>query len=84
MKVTLESTTKMVELVAEEGAPPIPARVWEGKTERGIPVVAFITRIAPDVEDPPAAVTEQFQAELTEQRAPQAAISRVIPLRLIL
>ena len=40
MKVTLESTTKIVELNG------VQARIWEGTTEGGIRVHAFITRIA--------------------------------------
>lgn len=40
MKITLESTSKIVELNG------VPARVWEGKSESGIPCHAFITRIA--------------------------------------
>jgi len=44
MKVTLESTSKITTLVVN--GEDVPARIWEGKTESGIPCHAFITRIA--------------------------------------
>lgn len=40
MTITIKSTTKMVELNG------VPARIWEGETESGIPVHCYITRIA--------------------------------------
>jgi hypothetical protein len=40
MKVQLQSTTQTLTLNG------VPARVWEGTTEAGIPVVAFISRVA--------------------------------------
>jgi hypothetical protein len=80
MKITLESTTKLVELQTDAGV--VPARIWEGHTERGTPVHCYITRIAV-AEIEPAEVHEQFKADLQEQRKPSAAI-QAIPLRLIL
>ena len=56
MKITIESTEKIVWLDLRETAHSkveVPARVWEGITESGIPVHCFITRIAPTVEDKP-------------------------------
>lgn len=73
MKVTLESTTKIVELNG------IRARVWEGTTETGVPVQAYISRISCDVE----ADRSQFEAELAEQRVPSAAVL-AIPARMVL
>jgi hypothetical protein len=78
MKVTLESTSKVVELNGT------PARIWEGTTERGVPVFAFITRIAPAIENPPPDVCAEFEADLMATRAPSAAISAAIPSRLVL
>jgi hypothetical protein len=76
--VTLHATTKVVELQTASGR--VPARIWEGTTDSGIPVHAFITRIAVDrAED-----TTQFATELLEQRAPSAAVAAVYPLRLVL
>jgi hypothetical protein len=40
MTVTLTSTTKVVKLNG------VPARIWEGYTESGIKIHAFITRVA--------------------------------------
>jgi hypothetical protein len=77
MKVTLENTTKLITLNVN-GAE-VPARIWEGQTESGIPVHAYITRIAvPNGEN-----QAQFQRELAEQRAPSPDVA-AIPLRLIL
>ena len=73
MKITIESTTKIVELNG------VPARIWEGKTESGISVHSFVTRIAADEH----ADLSQFEQELKEQRKPSADIDS-IPLRLIL
>ena len=74
MKVSLESTTKIVELNG------MPARIWEGETDSGIKVHAFITRIA-------ALITEnlaQFEAELKECSPPSNGDVRAYPMRLIL
>jgi hypothetical protein len=53
MKITVENTRKIVYF--KMGGVEFPARVWQGKTESGIPVQAFITRIAPEIaiHDPP-------------------------------
>jgi hypothetical protein len=77
MKIMVESTTKIVELVVEGNS--VPARIWEGTTEGGISVHCYITRIAVHRE----ADTAQFEEELLEQRAPCPEIE-AIPLRLIL
>jgi hypothetical protein len=81
MKVTLESTSKIVEL--RDGDMMLPARVWEGTTDSGIPCHAFITRIAVDRTEDASA----FARELLEQRTPTVAYLdplRPIDLRLIL
>ena len=77
MKVTLESTTKIVELATASGA--VPARVWEGMTDSGIAVHAFITRIAvhKDLD------ASQFERELQECRTPSADVA-VYPRRIVL
>lgn len=77
MKVTLDSTTKIVELTLNGQT--LPARIWEGHTESGIPCHAYITRIAVH-EDLDAS---QFERELQEHRRATPAIE-AIPLRLIL
>jgi hypothetical protein len=70
MKVTLESTSQIVQFDGAE------ARVWEGETDSGIKVTAFVTRVAVDKDDD----TEQFERELKEQRAPTV----YWPLRMVL
>jgi hypothetical protein len=77
LKVQLESTTKIVTF--EINGVSVPARIWEGETESGIPVHAYITRIAA----PNNADLAQFDAELLECRNPSPAIVE-IPLRMIL
>jgi hypothetical protein len=78
MKITLESTTKIVTLETATGH--VPARLWEGVTESGIPVHAFITRIAvhKDLD------ASQFERELEEQRAPSRLVDQTYPARMIL
>ena len=44
VKLQIESTSKVVEFNG------VPARIWEGHTESGIPVHCFITRIAVEFE----------------------------------
>ncbi len=82
MKITLESTTKIVDLFID-GAK-VPARIWEGATETGTPVHAFITRMAPTIQMPlPDQVEREFGLQLQECRPPSPHIE-AIPLRLIL
>lgn len=74
MKISIESTTKFVTLNG------VPARIWEGHTESGIPVHCYVTRIAA-----PAAGADlsQFERELQEHSAPSAEVA-AIPLRMVL
>lgn len=76
MKVTLENTTTIVEL---DGAT---ARVWEGVTESGIPIHAYIVRVAVE-EGRDQADYRKFEEELRKCRPPTPAIAS-IPLSLIL
>ena len=77
MKIEIESTSKIVEL--ENNGAVIPARIWEGKTESGIPVHVFITRIAADkLFD-----LSEFERELQKHKAPSPAMD-AYTLRLIL
>lgn len=73
MKVTLESTDKIVLL---DG---VPARVWEGTSETGVPVHAFITRISASLK----ADLSQFEAELEVHRTPSDDVV-AYPMRLLL
>lgn len=73
MKITIESTTKLIKL---DG---VDCRIWEGQTESGVKVHCFIPRIAAkDDQD-----LSQFARELEQQRAPSAEIA-AIPLRMVL
>jgi len=71
--MTIESTTKIVALNG------IDCRVWEGTTERGVPIHCFIPRVA--VKN--GWDMTQFEQELQEQRAPSFDIAS-LPLRMIL
>ena len=76
MKATLESTTKIVDLNG------VAARIWEGETESGIPIHAFITRVAVKEGRDPADY-EQFERELQECAAPSVDVAG-LPLSLII
>jgi len=78
MKVTLESTDKIVTL--HVGAGDVPARIWEGHTENGIAVHAFVTRIAVHKDDD----ASQFERELQEHRPLSPALQGVYDARLVL
>lgn len=84
MKVTLESTTKIVELNSQDGV--MLARVWQGETESGVPVQAFIIRIAPEIAQGHPDIdrlTVEFESELQRQADPRPSV-QVIPLRMII
>ena len=78
MRVILESTSKVIE-VRDNAGKGVPARIWEGATDSGILVHAYITLIAcRNVGDLSA-----FERELKEQRAPSRDVA-AIPSRLVL
>lgn len=84
MKITIESTPKIIQLVVNGRE--VPARVWQGQTESGIPVQCFITRISPEVPktDPRIdELTAEFARELLRQADPRPSVE-AIPLRFIL
>ncbi len=84
MKAKIESTTKIVMLVI--GGHDVPARVWQGETESGIPVQCFITRIAPEISksDPKIdELTVEFERELKRTADPRPTVAS-IPLRMII
>ena len=74
MRITIETTTKVVEV---DG---VPARIWEGQTESGIPVHCMITRVVVDVAEDQA----QFEAELAQCRPPRNPDVDAYPMRLLL
>jgi len=77
MTLTLENTSRIIEVNG------VPARVWEGRTERGTEVIVLITRIAVHRDQDQSA----FEAELLEQDLPRPASGRAMeafPARLVL
>jgi hypothetical protein len=83
VKITVESTDHLVHFAI--GNAQVPARIWEGFTDDGIPVHCFVTRICPSIPEPlPADIEAKFKAALLEQKPPTAALARAIPLRMIL
>jgi hypothetical protein len=78
MRITLEATTKLVDLLTPTGI--VPARIWEGETESGIRCHAFITRIAvhKDLD------SSQFDRELQETKPLSNELAGVYPARLVL
>jgi ribosomal protein S12 methylthiotransferase accessory factor YcaO len=83
VKITLESTTRVVDVAASLSAEGVPGRVWEGKTESGVRVIAVVTLIAVP-SDAGHDEIAAFYRELTEQRPPTSAAEQVFPLRMIL
>ena len=74
MKITIEHTTKICQVNG------VPARCWEGKTEGGTPVVAFIVRLAvPESED-----TSVLERELMATPPIRPAMAHVFDARLAL
>lgn len=84
MKIEIEPTSKIVEIQTPTGT--VPARIWEGKTDRGTPVHCYVTRICPSVTEPvPESIVTEFTSALEEASALHASdLVRSIPLRLIL
>lgn len=84
MKITIESTDKIVELVGNDIA--APARIWQGETENGIPVQVFVTRIAPEIDrnhpDIDALLVD-FERELRRMADPRPSV-QAIPMRMII
>ncbi len=87
MKITVESTGKLVQFevgTASGDSVVVPARIWEGFTDDGIPVHCYITRICPTIAEPvPPIIAAKFAKDLQECVPPSAAV-RSIPLRMIL
>ena len=80
MKITIENTERTTEF--EIDGVNVPARIWQGETESGIPVHVFVTRIAPEIprDDPRQ---QEFINELHETAAPRPTVE-AIPIRFIL
>lgn len=72
MKITIESTSHITEVNG------VPARVWQGRTESGVDIICFITRVAIDKDEKK---TEEFIKDLAEQSPPAFP---GLPLRMII
>jgi len=84
VKITITSTKKIVELVINGAS--VPARIWQGETDSGVPVHCFITRIVPEVrktDEHFQELTAQFERELERTEDPRLTVE-AIPLRMIL
>lgn len=78
MKITIESTDKMIEIRNGRSGHFCQGRLWEGKTESGIPIQCVIIRVAtPGQEN-----QEQFVKELRECRPPEQ--EQAFSLRLVI
>jgi hypothetical protein len=77
MKITIENTSRLVDVQTSHGA--VPARIWEGRTDSGIEVQVLVTRIAVAKTEN----AEQFERELLECAEPMIQ-PQAFPLRLIL
>ena len=66
MKMTIESTNRIVELRRRPADEPVLCRVWEGKTEQGIDVVCLIPQLASPGTQP----QQEFLKDLQEHRPP--------------
>jgi hypothetical protein len=84
MKITIENTGTEITFVVN--GRDVPARVWVGETEDGIPVHCFITRISPRIPESDPEIdtkTAQFDRELRRKARPEVEYG-AIPLRFIL
>jgi hypothetical protein len=76
MKITIESTDKIVQLNG------VPARIWEGQTDSGVPVLCYVSLISPQTHD--REVNAQFERELREVLPASAAADHCYDLRYFL
>lgn len=84
MKITIESTAKIVNLVVQ--GLDVPARVWQGHTDSGIPVHCYVTRIAPEIPNTDPRIdqlTADFERELQRQADMRPTVAW-IPLRMVI
>lgn len=78
MKITLQSTDRIVKLQSPAGPPDLDARVWEGHTEGGAAIIAYIPRVAV----PQGADFSEVQREL--DATPHTKAEFPVPTRLVL
>lgn len=78
MKVTIESTSSVTRI--EVQGHKVPARLWKGTTESGIPVHCYITLISPQTHDEEA--NAAFERETQEHKVEREWVS--FDLRMVL
>lgn len=84
MKITIESTTKIVTLKSHSEGEGIQTRVWQGKTDSGIPVYCLISRVMVP-EGRPENEYKEFETELFDKPKAQPDLeASIIPLRFII
>jgi hypothetical protein len=76
MKITIQNTDKIVELNG------VPARIWEGETDSGVPVICHVSLISPQTHDHEA--NAQFERELLEVHPASDAANRCYDMRFFL
>lgn len=62
----MQSTPRIVELAGRNGAS-LPARVWQGTTDKGVSVLVFVTRVAVEIGQDQT----EFDADLQEHAPPR-------------
>lgn len=76
MKITIHNTDRLVKVNE------VPARIWEGKTDTGIPIICFITRIAVG-ENESVQVLQRFKDELMHCEPPSEE-AKMFSLRMVI
>lgn len=77
MRVQLESTDRIVTL--NVNGVDVPARIWQGETEHGVAVYAYVTRVMVSNADDHA----EFERDLLEAVAPRPVVA-ALPWRMVL
>ncbi len=80
MTITIENTTRTVQVHTSLQWYGVQARIWEGRTESGIPVICAVISVA--VADTERQV--EFEKELTATRPPSTAACVAFPMRMVL
>lgn len=80
MKVTLQSTDRLVEF--ELAGSRVPVRVWQGETDSGTPVHAYVAYLVPEIDDLDPRHAE-FEHELLQHTGARATV-RELPIRMVI
>lgn len=80
MKLTIESTDRIVQIETGLKLNSIACRVWEGETESGVKVTVLVPRIAAHKDQD----LTQFERELQETKPPTPTAVEVFPLKMLI